>query len=82
MRHRFPIGTPGDRLARGIYVMAGMGDEFEIMLFAVRSDGRVLDGHRGLIPCPAGSNSVQIAEDMYDRLELADPDPRQRIRVV
>lgn len=82
MKHKFPVGSPGERLERGVYVMAGMGEQFEIMLFAVRADGRVLDGHRGLIPCPPGANSLQISEDLFDRLEAADPDTRSRLRVV
>lgn len=77
MPHR--VATPGKPLKRGIYVMPCMGETAPIVLFAVRSNGVMLGD---LIPVPFGSNSVQIAEDLWDRLEAEDPDMRLKLRVV
>lgn len=76
------IGKPGDRLERGLYVMPAMGESFEIILFAVRSDGRILGGVHGLVSVAPGANSVKIAEDLAERLDLVDPDRRRILRVV
>jgi hypothetical protein len=75
----FPIAKPGKPLSRGIYVMPCMGATAPIILFAVRSNGVMLGE---LVPVPFGSNSVAIADELWERLEREDPDPRQRLRAI
>lgn len=59
-------GLPGERLARGVWVLPYMGPNYELILVAVQGDGRAL-GEPVMIPW--GADSVKVAEDLWDLLD-------------
>lgn len=78
----YPIGKPlsrSERLPRGVWFESYMGEKFELIIVAVRSDGRRLCEPRLILP---GENSVAIAEAMWDHLETEDPEVRTQLRAV
>jgi hypothetical protein len=72
-------GNPSERLSRGVWVEAYMGEQGEIVLVAVRANGRRLCPEVTIRP---GEDSAAIAEALWDRLEAEDPDRRSIMRVV
>lgn len=66
-------GVPGERLARGVWVLPYMGPNYELVLVAVRGDGRAI-GDPVMIPW--GADSVKVAEDLWTLIEATTPASR------
>lgn len=65
----FRIGKPGERFTRGVWVLPYMGQNSEIVVAAVRGDGRII-GEPVVIPW--GSDSVQVVLDLWELLDASD----------
>lgn len=72
-------GKPGERLPRGVWVLPYMGPNSELVVAAIRGDGRIVGVP---IVIPWGTNSVEIVEALATALDVADSESRIGLRVV
>jgi hypothetical protein len=65
-----------DLLKRGVWQAPFLGPDGELVLAAVRRDGRL---NEPPLVIPHGASRIDAAEEMLDRLNAADPIPDIRI---
>lgn len=63
------ILRPGNLAKRGVWIAPWLGDAGEMILVSVRHDRRRVEER----PIPPGSNSIDIGDEMWDRLDREDP---------
>lgn len=68
----------GDAQRRGVFAAPWMGENGEILLVAVTSDGRRI-AERSVA---FGESAHSIADELWDLLEAADPDRRATLRAI
>lgn len=68
-----PLRTakPGERLSRGVWVLPYMGPNSELVVAAIRGDGRIIGQP---VTIPWGTDSVQVVLDLWELLEATDTD--------
>lgn len=68
----------GDTQRRGVFVAPWMGENGEIILVAVTSDGRRIAERL----VPFGVSGHLIADELWELLDAVDPDRRAVMRVI
>lgn len=72
------IAKLGAGVGRGVWLAPWQGPNGEMILVAVSGQRRRIAEHE----VPIGANHVDAAERLLDRLDLEDPDPRSRLKVI
>jgi hypothetical protein len=72
------VAKLGTDVGRGVWLAPWQGPNGEMILVAVTAQRRRLDEY----VVPIGANHVDAAERLLDRLDLADPDPRSKLKVI
>ena len=65
----FRVGKPNERFGRGVWVLPYMGPNSEIVVAAIRGDGRIVGDP---VNIPWGADSVQVVLDLWELLDATD----------
>lgn len=72
------VAKLGEGVGRGVWIAPWLGKDGEQILVAVTSQRRCIARRE----VAAGANHVDAAEQLLDLLDVEDPDPRARLKVI
>lgn len=67
----------GQQLRRGVWLAPWIGPDGELVLIALRRDGKLTAS--GPVTIPAGANHVAFGETLWDELEREDAMPALQV---
>lgn len=70
------VGKFSELLQRGVWVAPWMGPNGEFVLIAIDRHHRIVGDP---VTVPAGANHVQMADELWERLDAADPMPMLKV---